>query len=209
MHDLRNKILSHRGYWKDQREKNLPEAFKRSAALGFGTETDIRDHGGQIVVSHDPPVGYEPSLADLLKIFAGTGLTLALNIKSDGLAPLIEQQVTDHGQNYFCFDMSGPEMVRYSALQLPFFTRHSDIELTPMLYAKATGVWLDAFHSDWFDERVIEEHLRNGKKVCIVSPELHGRDQGGIWQLTKRLLGKSSEVLICTDFPEQALSCLS
>lgn len=33
-------ILSHRGYWKETHEKNLPIAFERSFSLGFGTETD-------------------------------------------------------------------------------------------------------------------------------------------------------------------------
>jgi len=39
-------VISHRGYWKELAEKNRPIAFERSFALGFGTETDIRDYKG-------------------------------------------------------------------------------------------------------------------------------------------------------------------
>ena len=48
-------ILSHRGYWKTVTEKNTIIAFKRSFNLGFGTETDIRDLNGNLVISHDMP----------------------------------------------------------------------------------------------------------------------------------------------------------
>ncbi|HDG1702299.1 TPA: hypothetical protein PFE33_004667, partial [Kluyvera ascorbata] len=34
-------------------EKNTQTAFERSFSLGFGTETDIRDFGGELVISHD------------------------------------------------------------------------------------------------------------------------------------------------------------
>ena len=46
-------ILSHRGYWKDVNEKNQQVSFERSFSLGFGTETDIRDYKGELVISHD------------------------------------------------------------------------------------------------------------------------------------------------------------
>jgi len=34
-------ILSHRGYWKETKEKNQEVAFERSFSLGFGKENDI------------------------------------------------------------------------------------------------------------------------------------------------------------------------
>ncbi|HEF1316515.1 TPA: hypothetical protein R8R34_001765, partial [Campylobacter jejuni] len=47
------KILSHRGYWKNKQEKNSIAAFDRSFLNLYGLETDLRDVGGGIVVSHD------------------------------------------------------------------------------------------------------------------------------------------------------------
>ena len=46
-------ILSHRGWWKTRAERNMRDAFVRSFDAGFGTETDLRDICGKIVISHD------------------------------------------------------------------------------------------------------------------------------------------------------------
>ncbi len=48
-------VISHRGYWKSAAEKNTTTAFARSFALGYGTETDVRDLNGELVISHDMP----------------------------------------------------------------------------------------------------------------------------------------------------------
>ena len=37
------KIISHRGWWRAEIEKNTPRAFQRTLSAGFGTETDVRD----------------------------------------------------------------------------------------------------------------------------------------------------------------------
>ena len=52
-------ILSHRGYWKSEEERNQEVAFHHSFDLGYGTETDIRDIQGKLVISHDMPQGNE------------------------------------------------------------------------------------------------------------------------------------------------------
>ena len=48
-------VLSHRGYWKTPAEKNTAAAFRRSFDLGFGTETDVRDRGGELVIATTRP----------------------------------------------------------------------------------------------------------------------------------------------------------
>ena len=50
-------ILSHRGLWHSSMERNTKDAFVRSFDAGLGTETDLRDICGKIVVSHDMPHG--------------------------------------------------------------------------------------------------------------------------------------------------------
>ncbi|HQT44263.1 MAG TPA: hypothetical protein PLD79_09695, partial [Halothiobacillus sp.] len=90
-------ILSHRGYWKDAAEKNLPVAFGRSFDLGFGTETDVRDVAGKLVISHDMPRGDELSLEDMLDILSGRDLPMAMNIKADGLAKPLAEAMTARG----------------------------------------------------------------------------------------------------------------
>ena len=52
-------ILAHRGFWKKESEKNTQIAFERAFDKGFGIETDLRDIKGEIVISHNMPVGGE------------------------------------------------------------------------------------------------------------------------------------------------------
>ena len=89
------KILSHRGYWQKPEEKNKAIAFERSFTLGYGTETDIRDCRGELVISHDMPNGNEITLDAMLSLAAKESkqLTLALNIKADGLAHALEKKL--------------------------------------------------------------------------------------------------------------------
>jgi hypothetical protein len=196
-------IISHRGFWLTPDEKNTKAAFDRTVADGFGTETDVRDLAGKLVVAHDPPKGGEIPWADVVAQFDGTGLSLAVNIKADGLAPMLKAVFEPTTIPWFAFDMSGPETIRYAKEGLPFYTRHSDIEPEPVLYGQADGVWLDAFHSEWFDANVVKRHLAAGKRVCIVSPELHGRDPRPVWDWLIDIAGEAG-VTLCTDRPQDA-----
>ena len=109
-------ILSHRGYWKKPSQKNTKIAIQKSFQCGFGLETDLRDLAGSIVVSHDPPV---ESLYDLDELFTEcrnnySDLTMALNIKADGLQDKLKQKLNKYSiQNYFVFDMSIPDTIGY------------------------------------------------------------------------------------------------
>ena len=52
------RILAHRGCWKEESEENKKNSlYSLSSALkaGFSIETDIRDFGLDVVISHDPP----------------------------------------------------------------------------------------------------------------------------------------------------------
>nr|WP_042671566.1 hypothetical protein [Methylobacterium sp. B34] len=200
------RIISHRGWWHQPDEKNTRAAFERSIAANYGTETDVRDLAGRLVVSHDPPGNEAMPWEDALDLFTGTGLPLAVNVKADGLGPALARSFEGRRISWFAFDMSVPEMVRYARADLPFYTRHSDVEPDPILYHEARGVWLDGFHGDWFDKRVIERHLAAGKAVCVVSPELHGRDPHRVWEW---LLDMAGDITLCTDFPDRASGMLS
>jgi len=202
-------ILSHRGYWKAESEKNTLAAFERSFKLGFGTETDVRDLNGRLVISHDPPRGDPISFEAFLKSYRNANIDqpLALNIKADGLQSMLMAELQKHGiLKYFLFDMSVPDMVTSLRYQLPVYTRHSDVESTPVLYENATGVWMDSFQMDWITEKSILEHIQNGKEVCVVSPELHGRNEASLWQKLKALHNSTTRnLMLCTDKPEEAL----
>jgi len=201
-------IISHRGYWKSPEEKNSMKAFDRSFSLNFGTETDFRDRDGELVISHDP-AQTQSILAELFfytYIKHGQTAPLALNIKADGLQNMLCAALNKYKvENYFVFDMSVPDMIGYMNEGINVFTRQSEFEANPILYEKSKGVWIDCFNSDWIDESTIESHLTHGKQVCLVSPELHKRPFEKEWERLKKMSTSiSPDVMLCTDYPEQA-----
>lgn len=198
------KILSHRGYWLQTSERNQPEAFHRSFDLGFGTETDVRDMKGQIVISHDMPVGNELTLDGLLDIMAGRNLPLAINVKADGLTLALKAKFAEYGHtNWFAFDMAIPDMRGYLQNEIATYTRLSEVEQSPAWIEQAAGVWLDGFEGEWFSNDVISNLLDRAKQVCVVSSELHGRAHKSLWHQLSHL--KCAENLtLCTDLPEAA-----
>lgn len=197
------KVLSHRGYWKTAAEKNTMTAFRRSFDLGFGTETDVRDMAGELVMSHDMPTGDQITLAEFLALIDDPGMPLAINIKADGLAKPLAQQFASKRLDWFVFDMSIPDMRMHLNAGNPVFARMSEVERDPAWLDEAQGVWLDAFKDEWYDAQLITSLLNRGKRVCIVSPELHGRDAAPLWETLAGLSGNAN-LMLCTDYPEDA-----
>jgi len=202
------RIISHRGYWKTAGEKNTDTAFSRAFSSGFGVETDLRDFGHRIVISHDSPSSSALDFEVFLDLYGchSSGTTLALNIKADGLQDRVKTSLMEHGvSNYFFFDMSVPDALEFKRKDLKFFTRQSELEVQPSLYNSAAGIWMDAFFSDWIERSDIESHLQAGKQVCICSPELHHREPSIFWnRLSSMGFSQNPELMICTDRPEEA-----
>lgn len=197
------KIISHRGYWKTSEEKNSTEAFRRSFDLGFGTETDVRDLDGALVISHDMPKHGAMGMAEFLALTGGK-LPLALNIKSDGLAePLREAMAAYDRSAWFVFDMSIPDMRMHLKAGNPVFTRISEVEQVPIWFDECEGVWLDHFDREWFDVDFVTSLLDTGKRVCVVSSELHRRDYSSLWKMLQPLAAYDN-LILCTDVPEKA-----
>ncbi len=203
-------ILSHRGFWKLPGEKNSLAAFERSLRQGFGIETDFRDLGRELVISHNPPDASAIRAAEFFALYrkvSQPALPLALNIKADGLQRMLKSMLAEFAiDNYFVFDMSIPDTLLYARADMPYFVRHSDHEPEPVCYDGAAGVWLDEFDRHWIGEDVISRHLAGGKQVCIVSPELHGRAHLPEWEdyLSYKSVVAHPGLMLCTDFPEQA-----
>ena len=203
-------VLSHRGLWRNEKEKNTGIAFRRSFDLGFGTETDVRDYCGELVISHDIADSSCMAFGDFLQLYSSysTKLPLALNIKADGLQEKLLVELNKYGvSNYFVFDMSVPDGLACLKAGLRTFTRQSEFEPHPAFYESAQGVWIDEFADHWVDERTIVNHLTKGKEICIVSPELHKRPMQMEWKHYKTIcseLEADGIVMICTDLPEEA-----
>jgi glycerophosphoryl diester phosphodiesterase len=204
-------ILSHRGYWREELEKNTEISFSRSFSLGFGTETDIRDYKGKLVISHDIANENSISVKKMFEIYNkyDNTLPLALNVKADGLQIKLKELLEEYKiENYFVFDMSVPDGLGYLKENIKAFTRESEYEKIPSFYDEAYGVWLDEFKGHWITKETIEKHIKNNKQICIVSPDLHKREYKKEWQHYKEIEKelKTNSLMLCTDYPEEALS---
>lgn len=201
-------IIAHRGFWLQPGEKNSVTAFRRALQHGFGIETDFRDFIGELVISHDLPSGQATKAKEFIDLYSLQPVTapIALNIKSDGLHDLVREFIAlAQFSNVFAFDMSVPDMRGYLKNELAIFTRLSEYESHPVFLDNCQGVWLDAFECDWYDADTINSLVIVGKKVAIVSPELHGRSHTFIWDLIRANNFHQNELIsICTDLPMQA-----
>lgn len=110
------KILSHRGYWKEEKEKNTIDAVRKAFDHGFGIESDIRDLDGKLVISHNPADSACPMAEDVFELMRDNGdkYCFAINIKADGLKGMLGELLSKYQiDNYFTFDMSVPQMLEY------------------------------------------------------------------------------------------------
>ncbi|WP_449567282.1 hypothetical protein [Lelliottia nimipressuralis] len=207
-------ILAHRGLWLAPEERNTRTALWTGFHRGFGAETDVRDLDGELVISHDMPRRGALPLSVVLEDYvrAGQPGLLALNVKSDGLAPAMKVLLDQYGvDNYFCFDMSVPDTFSYLQAGLRTAARFSEYEPEGGLSARLPVLWVDGFEGVTVTVEALRHWLEIGKRVCLVSPELHGRRSEELWSLLLQLppaLRARPNLMLCTDFPERARDVL-
>jgi hypothetical protein len=210
----RSSILAHRGMFLSVSEKNSPKSLIRALDEGFGIETDLRDLDGRVVISHDPPRGsFLPSTFEWLLeqiISSPSAGRIGLNIKSDGLAVMIESELKAIGldaNQFFVFDMSVPDGLSYLKGCIPVYSRISDYEPVPAFLGKAKGVWVDNFSGCFQQAKHAKDLMDQGVRVAIVSPELHHRNHESVWnEIIDLELHLSPLFELCTDFPVEAFN---
>lgn len=203
--------IAHRGMWIKDEERNTLPAFLKGLDAGFGVEVDIRDMGGQLVISHDvpQPSNPPPKLSELFSYYLEHQhtATVALNIKADGLQNLLLTELNKFDiKNYFVFDMSAPDTLAYIAKEIRVFKRSSDCE-SYNFGLLSVGIWLDELVTNWVNPQNLVRELDLADKICLVSRELHRRDKTEQWNWLKDVLsikGVSDKLMLCTDFPEEA-----
>jgi len=179
----------------------------------------VRDLGSKLVISHDIPNDHCQTLEAFLEQYhrSGANTTLAINVKSDGLAQELNHWLNQFSiRNYFVFDMSVPDSLHYAKLGMTLYARRSEYEPESSQLDLAQGVWLDGFHGEWFTADDWEKYLSQGKGVAIVSPELHKRPHHSFWnqlelwlrsdlRRTHTASGTQSApgLMLCTDFPRE------
>jgi hypothetical protein len=201
----RSQIFAHRGFWKEGGfAPNSIESLESAFEKGFAVETDVRDHQGEIVISHDPCGSSTYSSFDEALLALGG---IAINIKSDGLVPRFSE-LRGHLQESqsFVFDCSFPQILQFRKASIPHALRLSEYEKE--LPWNPDYIWLDAFNNDWWVKNAKIRNMMDQTPTIIVSPELHGRDFLLVWEEFSKLVQEVENIGICTDFPLQLASSL-
>ncbi len=144
----------------------------------YGVEVDIRSLGEKLIIHHDPFVEGE-SFEDWIAVYQHG--TLILNIKEEGLEGRLIALMQAHGiEDYFFLDQSFPFLVKWSkagehrcAVRVSEF---ETIETALTLAGKVDWVWVDCFNYFPLSYEDAQRLNNAGFKLCLVSPELQGRD---------------------------------
>ena len=172
----------------------------------YGVEVDIRSYGDKLVIHHDPFIEGEPFDAWIAAYQHGT---LILNVKEEGLeARLIALMQSKGIDDYFFLDQSFPFLVKWSevgehrcAVRVSEF---ESIETALTLAGKVDWVWVDCFTKFPLSEDDALRLKNAGFKLCLVSPELQGRNaEIEIPALASLLRERNIESdAVCTKRPE-------
>jgi len=189
------KIISHRGYWEKPSQQNTLEALFLGLVYSDGIELDLRMYNRKIVVSHDSICSPEKILyfEDLIKLEKQLPNKLwALNIKEDGIAEsLVKILKLYPSLNYFCFDMSFPETVKYIRHNLKIASRLSDLENENIFISEHSDFYLiDSFY------KVNKPPVKFRKNLFLISSELHNKNYAINDMYDEETF---NEIFLCTD----------
>jgi hypothetical protein len=178
----------------------------RNIPVEYGVEMDLHAFGNRLVVHHNPfvdAVDFEQWLTGFNHAF------LILNIKEEGIEQNVKEIVLSHGiKNFFMLDLSFPALIKMVRSGEPRVavrvSYYEPIEAAFSLANLAEWVWLDLFQDKFPLNFSQIQALKDAQyKICLVSPELHGREISSLAGL-RLFLEENSIVLdaVCTKYPE-------
>ena len=174
----------------------------------FGIEMDIRSHGNQLVVTHDPFNSHAELFENWIDEYRHG--TLVVNVKEEGIEQRVCTTLEEFGvTDYFLLDQSFPFMIKtLISSESRTAARLSDVESieTIVKLREVSGffpdwVWIDCFSGDWrhLEKMLILKAL--GIKTCLVSPELQGRNAQGELDQILGLIDLNDLDAVCTKKP--------
>ena len=172
----------------------------------FGVEVDIRSNNDKLILHHDPFKKGE-LFENWLKHFQHR--TLILNVKEEGLEEYIIDLMKQYKvDDFFFLDQSFPFLLKTTNLGehrcAIRVSEYESIETTLSLAGQVHWIWVDCFtHFPLSSEDSIKLK-KNGFKLCIVSPELQGRDADKEIPILLNKLKKLdiNPEAVCTKYPE-------
>lgn len=191
------KLISHRR--NTRQELNATEGK-------YGIEVDIRSYGNDLIIHHDPCVPSESFDEWIADYRHGT---LILNVKEEGLEARLIALMKDKGiEDYFFLDQSFPFLIKWSkagerrcAVRVSEF---ESIETALTLAGKVDWVWVDCFTQFPLSHDDAKRLQDAGFKLCLVSPELQGRNAETEIPMLVKLLADRNIVAeaVCTKRPD-------
>lgn len=152
----------------------------RNLPTTFGVEVDLRDAAdGTLHMAHDPFTQGESFEAYLKHYSHGT---MILNIKSERIEAKVLELVKKYNvARYFFLDSSFPMIhtmaeggERNIALR---YSEFEGIDTIKQMQGLVDWVWVDCFTKLPLDHKVFTQLRKMKYKLCLVSPELQGRDE--------------------------------
>ena len=173
--------------------------------VSLGVEVDIRTRGDALIIHHDPFQDGEPFDAWLKEYRHGL---LILNVKEEGLEDRLLALMQAHGiERFFFLDQSFPFLLR-TALRGERRCAVRVSEYEPVAQALAVAhlvdwAWVDCFNTFPLSQGDAAALVKAGLRLCLVSPELHGRAETDIGSL-RRVLDERhiTPDAVCTKHPE-------
>jgi hypothetical protein len=146
--------------------------------IKYGVELDIRSHGDNLIIHHDP-LRSGLLFTDWLEFYRHG--TLILNVKEEGLEKQLIKLMRAKGiTDYFFLDQSFPFLVKWAkfgerrcAVRV---SEYESVETALSLSGLITWVWLDCFTKFPIETAEYKALKDAGFKICLVSPELQGMD---------------------------------
>jgi hypothetical protein len=171
----------------------------------LGIEMDVRIRGDRLVVAHDP---FEDGVDLHHWLDRYEHELLIVNVKEEGLERHVLPRLAARGvENFFFLDQSFPFLMRTlrggesrCAVRV---SEYESVETALALAGKAQWVWVDGFHGFPLSASTARALKDAGYRMCLVSPELHGRDPAEI--PAYRALAEATGVTfdaVCTRQPE-------
>ena len=168
----------------------------------YGVEVDIRSYKNDLVIHHDP---FQPgeNFEKWLGFFKHK--TLILNIKEEGLEQRILNLMKKYNiEDFFFLDQSFPFLVKWakagekrSAVRVSEF---ESIKTALSLSERISWVWLDCFNKFPINKKEFHKLKKADFKICLVSPELQGREPNEEISLFSDIIQKDKLLIdaICT-----------
>ena len=171
----------------------------------YGVEVDIRSWCDRMVIHHDPFVEGEDFENWVAAYRHGT---LILNVKEEGLEARLVALMQRHGiEDYFFLDQSFPFLVKWSRAGLRKcavrVSEFESVETALTLAGRVDWVWVDCFTHFPLDGASARRLQDAGFRLCLVSPELQGRNVSEIAEMAALLrdLGIRADAA-CTKRPD-------